>query len=82
MLSWLQLAIALLKVGNSIILFFQQRQLIAAGYDQAIAEQGQRTLAMTQRGKALLEKINALDAATVDEELRKLEPPASGTAAR
>ena len=76
MLTWLQLAIALLKVGNSIILFFQQRQLIAAGYDQAIAEQGQKTLAMTQRGKALLEKINALDEKDVDAELRGLEPPA------
>lgn len=76
MLTWLQLAIALLKVGNSIILFFQQRQLIDAGYDKAIAEQGQKTLAMSQRGKALLEKINAMDEATVDAELRGLEPPA------
>lgn len=77
MFSWLQLAIALLKMGNSIVLWFQQRQLIDAGYDQAIAEQGQKTLAMTQRGKALLEKIHAMDPATVDTELRNLEPPAS-----
>jgi hypothetical protein len=76
MFSWLQLALTLLKLGNNIILWFQQRQLIAAGYDQAIAEQGQRTLAMTTRGKALLEKINALDEKDVDAELRGLEPPA------
>lgn len=76
MISWLQLAIALLKVGNSIILWFQQRQLINEGYDQAIAEQAQKTLAMTTRGKVIMEKINALSESEVDAGLRGLEPPA------
>lgn len=76
MFSWLQFAIALLKIGNSIILYFQQQSLINAGYDKAIAEQALKTLGMTKRGKAIMEQVNAMDEAAVDDGLRGLEPPA------
>ena len=76
MFSWLSFAIALLKVITNIVSWYKQNQLIEQGYDQAIAEETTKILAMTTRGKAMLEKVNAMDEATVDAELRKLEPPA------
>lgn len=75
MLTWLSFAIALFKLANAIIGWFQQRELINEGYQQAIAEQATKTLGMTTRGKAILEKINAMDEKTVDDGLRGLEPP-------
>lgn len=77
MFSWLSLAIALLKFANSIFSWYKERSLINQGYEQAIAEEAQKTLAMTTRGKALLEKINAKSDAEVDADLRGLEPPAA-----
>lgn len=76
MFSWLSFAIALLRVINNIVGWYKQQELIDQGYDQAIAEETTKILAMTQRGKAMMEKVNAMDEATVDAELRKLEPPA------
>lgn len=75
-MTWVSLALTLLKLINVIMTWARERQLINEGYDLAIAEAAQEVLAKTTRGKALLEKINAMDESTVDSELRKLEPPA------
>lgn len=75
-MTWVSLALTLLKLINTILTWARERQLINEGYDQAIAEAAQEVLAKTRRGKALMEKINAMDESTVDSELRKLEPPA------
>jgi len=78
MFSWLSLAITLFKLLNSIFSWYKEQSLINEGYDRAIAEEAQKTLAMTTRGKALLEKINAKSDAEVDADLRGLEPPSAG----
>jgi hypothetical protein len=78
MFSWLSLAIALLKVITNIVSWYKQNQLIEQGYDQAIADETTKILAMTAAGKKILEKVNAMDEKDVDAGLRRLEPSASG----
>lgn len=76
MFSWISLALTLLKIVNTIMTWARERELINQGYDEAIGEVSQAILAKTTRGKALMEKINAMDETTVDAELGKLVPPA------
>jgi hypothetical protein len=73
-MTWLSLALALLKFVNSIILWARERELISEGYDKAIAEQAAAILKKTEAGKAILERVNALSDDDVDAELRGLEP--------
>lgn len=73
-MTWLSLALALLKLVNSIILWARERELISEGYDKAIAEQAAAILKKTEAGKAILERVNALSDDDVDAELRGLEP--------
>ena len=80
MFTWLSLALTLLKVINNIIGWYKQNELIEQGYDQAIADETTKILALTNAGKKILEKVNAMDESTVDTELHNLEPPGSGTA--
>lgn len=74
-MPWLSLAIALLKIANSIFSWYKEQSLIDEGHQQVIAEEAQKTLGMTARGRVLLEKINAKSDADVDADLRGLEPP-------
>ena len=74
MFSWLGLAVALLKFVNGIILWARKNELINEGYDKAIAEETTKILANTARGKAILEKVNAMSDDEVDAGLRDLEP--------
>lgn len=73
-MSWLSLALALLKFVNSIMNYARERKLISQGYDQAIAEVTQSILVKTEAGKAIMEKVNAMSEAEVDAGLRDLEP--------
>lgn len=75
-MSWISLAIALLRVVNSIMTWARERELISQGHDAAIAEISQQILRKTTAGKALMEKVNALSESEVDAGLRELEPPA------
>lgn len=72
-MAWVSLALALLKLVNSIMTWARERELISEGYDQAIAEVTQSILVKTTAGKAIMEKVNALSDADVDAELGKLE---------
>jgi hypothetical protein len=71
--TWLSLALALLKFVNNIMTWARQRELISQGYDQAIAEITQQILVKTTAGKAIMEKVNAMSDEEVDAALRGLE---------
>ena len=73
-MTWLSLALALLKFVNNIMTWARQRELISQGYDQAIAEVTQSILVKTTAGKAIMDKVNRLSDAEVDAGLRGLEP--------
>jgi hypothetical protein len=73
-MTWVSLALALLKMVNSIILWARERELISEGYDQAIADESQSILRKTQAGKAIMERVDAMSEADVDAGLRGLEP--------
>ena len=73
-MTWVSLALALLKFVNAIMTWARERELISKGYDQAIAEQSAAILKKTEAGKAILERVNALSDDDVDAELRGLEP--------
>jgi len=73
-MSWISLALALLKLVNTIMTWVNERELIAQGYDKAIAEVTQSILVKTTAGKAIMEKVNRMSDAEVDDGLRDLEP--------
>lgn len=73
-MSWVSLALALLKFINSIMSYARERELISKGQDEAIAEVTQSILIKTTAGKAILEKVNAMPDDEVDAGLRGLEP--------
>jgi hypothetical protein len=72
--SWISLALALLKFVNGIMNWAHERKLIAQGYDEAIAEVTQSILVKTTAGKAIMDKVNRMSDAEVDAGLRDLEP--------
>ena len=80
MFSWISLALALLKLVNGIMTWARERELISEGHDAAIAEAASQILVKTTAGKAIMEKVNAMDEKQVDAGLRSLEPadPAAG----
>ena len=73
-MSWIGLALALLKFVNSLMTYARERELISQGYDKAIAEVTQSILVKTTAGKAIMEKVNAMSEAEVDAGLHGLEP--------
>lgn len=73
-MTWVSLALALLKFVNAIMTWARERELISEGYDKAIAEETQSILVKTTAGKAIMEKVNAMSDAEVDDGLRGLEP--------
>lgn len=73
-MTWLSLALTLLKVVNQIMMWARERELISRGYDQAIAEVAQSILIKTDAGKKIMERVNAMPPEEVDAGLRDLEP--------
>jgi len=73
-MTWAALALALLKVINSIMSLVEREQMEKAGYDAAIAAVSKEILRKTAAGRAMLEKVNALSDVEVDRGLRDLEP--------
>jgi hypothetical protein len=73
-MSWISLALALLKFVNSIMTYARERELISRGHDEAIAEVTQSILVKTTAGKAIMDKVNRMSDAEVDAGLRDLEP--------
>lgn len=75
MFTWISLALTLLKIVNNIMTWARERELISEGYDQALGEVVQQIFSKTTAGKAIMEKVNAMDEKQVDDGLRGLEPP-------
>jgi hypothetical protein len=73
-MSWISLALALLKLVNTIMTWVNERELIAQGYDKAIAEVTQSILVKTAAGKKIMERVNEMSNADVDAGLVDLEP--------
>jgi hypothetical protein len=73
-MSWLSLALTLLKIVATIMSWARERELIDQGYDKAIAEASQEIMRKTAAGKAILERVNAMSDDEVDAGLRGLEP--------
>lgn len=74
-MTWVSLALTLLKLVNNIMTWARERELISEGQDAAIAAISQQILVKTTAGKLLMEKVNALSESEVDAGLRDLEPP-------
>ncbi len=72
-MSWLSLALTLLKVALAIMTWIRQRELIAQGYDQAIAETALAIAAKTAAGRKIMERVNAMSDEDIDAGLRGLE---------
>lgn len=73
-MSWVSLALTLLKVVSQIMTWARERELISEGYDKAIAETAQSIMLKTDTGKKIMEKVNAMSDQEVDDGLRGLEP--------
>ena len=73
-MSWLSLILAVLKVINAFMDWANREKLMQAGYDKAIAETAAAILKKTAAGRAMMEKVNAMSDAEVDDGLRGLEP--------
>jgi hypothetical protein len=73
-MTWVSLALALLKFVNAIMTWARERELISEGYDKAIAEVSQSILVKTAAGKAIMERVNGMSDKEVDAGLRGLEP--------
>ena len=78
MLTWLDLAIAALKVINSIFSYFHDRGLIDEGRAQVIAENAAAISAKVAVRDKIKDQVDGMDEKTVDQELRDLEPPGTG----
>lgn len=74
-MTWISLALALLKFVNSIISWAHERELISEGYQQALAEQAFAIATKVQTKKAIQERVDAMSEDEVDAALRGLEPP-------
>lgn len=73
MFTWIGLALQLLKLVNSIMSWAREQELIDKGYDQAIADVTQQILVKTAKGKAIMDKVNAMSPEEVDAGLAELE---------
>lgn len=73
-MTWVSLALTLLKIVSTIMTWARERELISEGYDRAIAETTQAIFVKTTAGKAIMEKVNAMSDAEVDAGLHGLEP--------
>jgi hypothetical protein len=73
-MSWISLAITLLKIVSNIMTYARERELISQGQDEVIAEVTRSIFEKTTAGKAIMERVNGLSDEEVDADLRGLEP--------
>jgi hypothetical protein len=74
-MSWLSLALTLLKIVATIMSWARERELIDQGYDKAIAEASQpRSCERPRPARPCLEKVNAMSDSDEVDALRGLEP--------
>jgi hypothetical protein len=73
--SWIELALALLKIANSLITWGRERELVSAGQDKQIAEQSAAILVKSDAAKAVMQQMSVLDDKQVDDVLKQLGAP-------
>lgn len=78
MLAYLDLAIAVLKLVNSIINYFHDRGLIDEGRRQVIAENAASIARKVAVRDKIKDEVNAMDEKQVDQELGGLVDPPAG----
>lgn len=74
MLSWIEIALALLKLVNLLTSWAHDRELISEGQRQEIAKTALAIATKVHSRDQILEMVNALSDADVDAQLRGLEP--------
>lgn len=74
MLSWVNLALALLKFVNFVMSWAHDRELISEGQRQEAAKTAVAIATKVKSRNQILEMVNALSDADVDTQLRGLEP--------
>lgn len=74
MFGWAEIVLLILKIVNAIMGEIGNQRQFKAGADAEIAKVSASILAKTTAGKAIMEKVNAMDDSAVDAELRGLEP--------
>lgn len=73
-MTWVSLALALLRFVNNIMIWARERELISQGQDIEIARATASILAKTEYAKDVRDKIAKLDERAVDDAMRDLEP--------
>lgn len=71
--SWGALILAILQFGVKLYTGLQEKRLIDAGYDKAIAETASQILKNNQYAKEVMASITAMSDSDVDKLLRQLE---------
>lgn len=74
MITWAEIALLVLKIADAIMGQINNQKQFQAGTDAEIAKVSAAILAKTMAGKAIMEKVDSMNEADVDAELRKLEP--------
>jgi len=78
-LTYLDAAIAVLRLINAIINYFHDRGLIDEGRRQALAEISASISSKVAVRDKIRDEVDAMDDKQVDQELRDLEPPGGGS---
>lgn len=73
-MSWVSLALALLRFVNNLMTWMRERELVSEGQDIEIARQSSAILAKTKIAKEIRDEIAGMDSKAVDDALRDLEP--------
>jgi hypothetical protein len=74
MFTWGSIILAALKFINAIMGAVNREKWMQAGADAEIAKISAAILQKTEAGKKIMEKVNAMSDAEVDDGLRGLEP--------
>ena len=74
-MSWLKIGLLLLQVANKIFDSVRRQQDFNAGRDAEISKQSMAILAKTAQGKQIMEKLNSMSDAEVDDITKQLGEP-------
>lgn len=72
MFSWIELALALIKMANSLITWGRERALISEGQDKEIARETAAILVQSQYAKDTMTAISTLNEKQTDDVLKQL----------
>lgn len=72
MFSWIEIALAFLKIANALIAWGRERELVSSGQDQEIAKQSAAILVKSNAAKAVMQQVSTLDDKQVDDVLKQL----------